>query len=217
MINLKTFCLSFLLAGLFINCSSAQNKPVTVPMTPIDQPSSATFNTKTQRFESTGGNFTLNIPQAPLQTRDLGTETANKKGIDVGKMFIWQFEKTTYTILYKKPLDSDGNPLTPDGEDPKTQNLRDLEALNIGMRRGIVLRRNEKLLSEKSISFNNYPGTEFRYISPDGVKFIGRVYSINSIGYQIVGGYVNEKDEKEVLEILDSFKLMTETNQIKGK
>ncbi len=120
-------------------------------------------------------------------------------------MFIWQFEKTTYTILYKKSLDSDGNPLAPDG-DPKSQSLRDLEAFNVGMRRGI-LRRNEKLISEKSISFNNYPGTEFRYISSDAVKFIGRVYSISSIGYQIVGGYVNENDEKEVLEVLDSFKI----------
>lgn len=210
MYNLKTFCLSILLAGLFINCSSAQNKPVTVPMTPIAQPSSAKFNTETQRFESIGGGFTIKISQAPLQTRDLGTETANKKGIDVGKMFIWQFEKTTYTILYKKSLDSDGNPLAPDGE-PKTQNLRDLEAINVGMRRGI-LRRSDKLLSEKSISYENYPGTEFRYLSADGVKFIGRVYSINSIGYQIVGGYVYEKDEEEVLEILDSFKLITENN-----
>lgn len=174
-------------------------------MTPVTLPSSATFNKETQRFESTGGNFTFNIPQSPLQTRDLGTETANKKGIDVGKMFIWQFEKTTYTILYKKSLDSDGNPLAPDG-DPKSQSLRDLEAFNVGMRRGI-LRRNEKLISEKSISFNNYPGTEFRYISSDAVKFIGRVYSISSIGYQIVGGYVNENDEKEVLEVLDSFKI----------
>lgn len=179
-------------------------------MTPIAQPSSAKFNTETQRFESIGGGFTIKISQAPLQTRDLGTETANKKGIDVGKMFIWQFEKTTYTILYKKSLDSDGNPLAPDGE-PKTQNLRDLEAINVGMRRGI-LRRSDKLLSEKSISYENYPGTEFRYLSADGVKFIGRVYSINSIGYQIVGGYVYEKDEEEVLEILDSFKLITENN-----
>ncbi len=79
MISLKTFCLLFLFAGLFINCSQAQNKTVAVPMTPIAQPSSATFNTETQRFESIGGGFTIKIPQAPAQTRDLGTETANKK------------------------------------------------------------------------------------------------------------------------------------------
>ena len=117
--------------------------------------------------------------------------------------------------MYKNAFDSDGNLLKPDG-DPKSQDLRDLESLNIGMRRGIA-NSNVKLISEKSISFNNYPGTEFRYISPDGVKFIGRVYAINSVGYQIVGGYKDDKAEKEVLEVIDSFKLLTETTSTKRK
>lgn len=207
MLNLKTFCLSFLLAGLFINCSSAQNKPVTVPFTPIDAPSSAKFNTETQRFESFGGGFSIKLLQEPLQTRDLGTETASKKGVDVGKMFIWQTEKTIYTIMYKKPFDKDGNLLALDDKNPKSQNLIDFETYNAAMRRGIN-NNNAKIISEKSISFENYPGTEFRYISTDGTKFIGRMYSINSIGYQLVGGYSDDKHEKQVLEALDSFKLL---------
>lgn len=214
MINLKILCLSFLLAGLFTNCSSAQYKTVPVPMTPVEAPQSSKFNEETQKFESVGGKFTINISQNPQQIRDLGTETANKKGIDVGKLFAWQFpEKAIYTVMYKNAFDSDGNPLEPDG-DLKSQNLRDVEGINVGMRRGIV-NSNAKLISEKPIFFNNYLGTEFRYITADGVKFIGRVYSINSVAYQIVGGYKDDKVEKEVLNVLDSFKLLTETNPIK--
>ena len=207
MLNLRrSFCLLFLLTGLLINCSSAQNRIVPTPMTPVESLPSAKVNTETKRFESTGGKFAIGITEAPLEVRDLGTETANKKGIDVGKMFIWKFEKTLYTILYKKPLSADGNSLQPDG-DPKSQNLRDFEAYNVGMRRGIA-QSNSKLISEKRISLNEYPGTEFRYVAPDGTKFIGRMYSVNSVGYQVVGGYADDKAENEVLEVLDSFRLL---------
>lgn len=208
MLNLRNFCLSLLLTGLFISCLSAQHKTVPVPMTPIDSLPSAKVNAETKRFESTGGKFAISISEAPLEIRDLGTETANKKGVDVGKMFIWRFEKTFYTVLYKNPLSSDGNTLEPDG-DPKSQNLRDFEAYKVGMHRGIAS-INAKLISEKAISFNQYPGAEFRYISAGGIKFIGRIYSIDSVGYQIVGGYGDDKDEKEVLKVLNSFKLLTD-------
>lgn len=208
MINLKTLCLSFFISVLFINCSLAQEKQL--------QPPPPAMNVKANKFESTGGNFSINISQAPSQTRDLGTETANKKGIDVGKIFIWQFpEKALYTVMYKNAFDSDGNPLKPDG-DSKSQNIRDFESFKIGSRRGIA-NGNGKLLFEKSISFNSYPGTEFRYVSSDEVKFIGRIYLINSVGYQITGGYKNDEGEKEVLGVLDSFKLLAETNSIKRK
>lgn len=216
MLNLKILCLSFLFAGLYVNCSLAQDKTSNLPITQVKPPSTTTFNTKTEKFESIEGKFIISIPQAPSQTRDLGTEAANKKGIDVGKIFIWQFpEKALYTVMYKNAFDSDGNPLKPGGN-PKTQDLRDFEAFNSGTRRGIV-GNNAKLLSEKPIPFKNYPGTEFRYMSSDGVKFIGRIYLINSIGYQITGGYKDDEVEKEVLKVLDSFKLLTETNSIKGK
>lgn len=147
MINLKTLSLSFFLSVLFINCSLAQEK--TLPPPP------PAMNVKANKFESIGGNFSINITQAPSQTRDLGTETANKKGVDVGKIFIWQFpEKALYTFMYKNAFDSDGNPLEQNG-DSKSQNLRDFESLKIGMRRGIA-NNNAKLLSEKSISFRSY-------------------------------------------------------------
>ncbi len=205
MTNLKNLCLLLIFSFIFTNCSSAQDKTITPPpMTQITQPSSTKYNEETKRFESTGGKFTISISQVPTETRDLGTETANKKGVDVGKMFIWQFpEKAIYTVMYKNAFDTDGNPLDFDG-DPKTQSLRDLETATTYSRRGIA-KSNAKIISEKSISFKDHPGTEFRYVSADGTKFIGRVFSINSIGYQIVGGYKNDVAEKEVLEVLDSF------------
>lgn len=201
----------FLLAACFLltTCSSAQYKSVPPPMTLIEPPSNAAFNVKTNKFESEGGNFSISILENPTQTRDLGTELANKKGKDVGKMFIWQFEKTVYTLMYKNALDKDGNPLEPDGGDPKTQSDRDLEYLKTGMRRGID-NSNAKFISEKSISFKKFSGSEYRYTTPDGGKFIGRVLLIDGTGYQIVGAYIDDKDEKTVLEILDSFGLLKE-------
>ena len=213
--NLKNLCYLLIFSFIFANCSAAQKIPSSESLTKTVETSDR-VNPVNKKFESNAGNFSINISQTPSQTRDLGTDTANKKGVDVGKIFIWQFpEKALYTVMYKNAFDSDGNPLEPDG-DSKSEDLRDLESLKLGMRRGIVNNK-AKLLSENSISFNNYPGTEFRYTTSDGVKFIGRIYSVNSIGYQIVGGYKDDEAEKEVLKVLDSFKLLTETNPIKGK
>ncbi|HEX8736117.1 MAG TPA: hypothetical protein VF721_12390 [Pyrinomonadaceae bacterium] len=196
MINLKTLCLLFSLSGFFINCSSI--KPP--PFTPIQSPAIK----EGERFDSVEGNFTINIFQAPSQTLDLGTETAHKKGIDAGKMFIWKIEgtsnseRTFYTVSYSNPFDSDGNAMPHNFDD-----------MNIGFRKGIA-RQGAKLISEREISYDKYPGREFRYVASNRVKFIGRSYLIKTMDYQIVGGYVDDKNEKEVLEVLDSFKLLTD-------
>lgn len=189
MINLKSLCLSFLLSGLFINCSSAQDKPLPTP--------SPTVNVEAKRFESIEGGFTINISEVPFQTRNFGTEIANKKGIDVGKMFVWKSGKILYTAMYSNPFDSDGNVIS-----------QSLEEMNSGSRKAVG-RKQGKIISEKSISLGQYRGTEFRYISVEGIKFVGRNYLVNSRGYQITAGY-NDEDEKEALEVLDSFKLLSD-------
>lgn len=191
MINLKTLCLLFSLSGLLINCSSVQP----TPFRPIQSP---TIMVEGKSFESKAGNFAINIFQAPLQTLDMGTETAEKKGVDTGKQFVWKFEKTLYTVMYASPFDADGNPMPQDFDD-----------MNIGVRKAIG-RQGAKLISEKEISYGKHPGREFRYMASNGVKFIGRNYLVETMAYQIVGGYADDKDEKEVLEVLDSFKLLTD-------
>lgn len=192
MINLKTLYLSFLLSGLFINCSSAQDKSLPT------QPSEITI--KANRFESTEGGFTIDIFQVPIYTQNLEAEIPNKKDKGVGKMFVWKSGKILYTVLYNDSLDFSGS--------ATSQNLEDF---NKGVRK-TVARNQGKIVSEKPISLDKYRGTEIRYIFPNGIKFICRNYLVDKRGYGVSAGYTNDMDEKEVLEVLDSFKLLINKN-----
>ncbi|MGI8670617.1 MAG: hypothetical protein ACR2J3_12360 [Aridibacter sp.] len=188
--NLKNLCFLFILSWTFIDCSSAQDKK------PIDL--SPKPNAEANKFESKEGNFSINISQSPFMTRNVGSELVDKKGINTGKQFGWKLEKISYTAMYS--LEDISN------EDSMAQLF---SAMNIGVRKGI-LNQGFKLISEKEISYGKHPGREFHSISSNGVNFITRNYLINDMGYQISGIYVDEKDEKEVLEVLDSFRLLND-------
>ena len=89
--------------------------------------------------------------------------------------------------------------------------LKAFDEMNSGVRKGIG-RQEGKLISEKKISFGKYQGSEFRSIAANGVTYIGRTYLVNDIGYLLTAGFVDEKSEKEALEVLNSFKLLNEKN-----
>lgn len=178
--NLKNLCFLFILSWTFINCSSAQDKK------PIDL--SPKPNAEANKFESKEGNFSINISQPLIMNRNVGS----------GKQFGWKLERISYTAMYSLEDGSDG--------DSKTQIFNEM---NSGVRKG-TLRQGNKVISEKEISYGKHPGKEFHSTSPNGVKFITRNYLINDMGYQIIGVYIDEKDEKEVLEVLDSFRLLND-------
>lgn len=193
-INFALFIL--LICGLFANCSLSQTnprKPVPLPVVTPVEPSGVTI--EGGRFISTPGGFTIDIPHLPFQTLDYGSEKARAKGIDAGKQYFWKFDKTVYIILYSPSIGPDGNPMPQPYEDMLS-----------GARKGI-LRQNGKMTSEKPFEFGKYTGSELRYVSALGVTFIARIFLVGDVGYQIQGGYVEEKDLKEVLDVLDSFKL----------
>jgi hypothetical protein len=144
-------------------------------------------------FRSTNGKFSIAIPELPKQTIDKATENAKSKGIDVGKQFVWLFEKTLYTIYYNPPVDPDGK--------ASPQVYADMEN---GTRKGII-NGNATLISEKPIKLGKNRGTEFRYVIANGVKYINRIYLVGDMGYQIVGGYLDAKDEPKILKVLNSF------------
>lgn len=185
--------LLLIISSLLINCAPAQEK-----LKQTSTPRDSKVNKQTNKFESKEGNFSINISQEPFQTLNMGSEIAEKKGVDVGKQFLWRFEKTVYTVMYMGPFDKDGNNMPQDWLD-----------IEDGSRKGI-LNAGGKIISERSADFGKYKGMEYRYVSKEGVKFIGRIYLVNTFGYQLNGGYVDEKEEKEVLETLDSFKLLIE-------
>jgi hypothetical protein len=145
-------------------------------------------------FRSKSGNFSIAIPDFPKQIIDKATEKAKAKGVDVGKQFVWVFDRTLYTIFYNPPVDNDG--------DPRPQVYADME---IGSRKGIH-NGGATLISEKPIALAKHRGTEFRYILPNGVRYIGRIYLVGEMGYQVAGGYADEQDEQTVLAVLDSFR-----------
>lgn len=136
------------------------------------------------------------IPEMPFETREYASEKAKAKGVDAGKLYLWKFGKTIYTAFYSPPFGKDGDPL------PES-----LASMESGSRRGISSAR-AKLISETRIKSGNYEGTEFRYVSAEGIRFISRLFLIGDVGYQIVGAYSDETGEKDVLKVLDSFKLL---------
>lgn len=182
MIKLKKLCL--LLIGLFIftNCSAAQEK--------VSPESSDKVNPETKKFESKAGNFSIDISQMPSQTRNLNPE----KGQEPGKQFFWQFERTTYSVMYSA-FNKDDLSIA-------------FDEMNTGTRKSI--QNGGKLISEQENSFGKYSGREFRFILPNGVKYIQRNYLVGNVGYLLSAGYVYDEDEKEALKVLDSFKLLTE-------
>ncbi len=192
MTNLKTLCFLLLFSFIFANCSVAQKPPSPESLTKTNE-SSDEVNPKTKRFESNAGKFSINISQSPFQTRNLEAG----EGLGPGKQFFWQFERTVYTVMYST---FDKNDLS-----------KTFDEINLGVRKGIG-RQEGKLISEKEISFGKYQGREFRSIAANGVTYIGRNYLVNDIGYLLTAGFVDEKSEKEALEVLDSFKLLNERN-----
>jgi hypothetical protein len=133
-----------------------------------------------------------------MRVVDHSTENAKARGIDTGRMFVWTFERTLYTLFYSPPFTYDG--------EPGPQTLSDLEN---GTRSGII-HSHATLVSEKPIKLASSSGTEFRYDSLEGMHFISRVFLVGQTGYQIVGAYRDDGGEKEVRKTLDSFTLTAE-------
>lgn len=187
---LKSFFILLLFSFIFTNCSMAQEKP-TVEITNKTNELSDKVNPETKRFESKAGNFSINISQEPLQTRNLEAE----KGQQPGKQFFWQFEKTVYTIMFSDFNESDLSTA--------------LDQMNSGTRMTIE-RTVGKSFSEKEISYGKYPGREFVYIASNGIKYVMRNFLVNKTGYLITTGYADEESEKEALKVLNSFELLSQ-------
>jgi hypothetical protein len=193
----KHLFVALLFSFLWAGCANSQSSPSKsiqwLPVSPAQEPGGSVEGSQ---FVSKAGGFVIDIPAIPDQTLDFGNETAKNKGIDVGKQLAWRFENTVYTVMYSPPLDPSGIYLA-----------QPLEEMVSGSRKGI-LRSGGKITSEKSIYLGKHSGIEFKYVSADGTKFIGRIYLVGETGYQVVGGYSSDDHLKEVLRVMDSFKLL---------
>ena len=176
---------------LFLASCSVSQTPKTWP-TPVEVKPQG-VSVVDGKFRSESGRFSISIPAMPMKTLDIGTEKARAKGVDAGKNFVWQFATSLYTIMYTPPVDSDGRP------DPN-----DFNDMVIGTRKG-VLNAKGKIISEKPFEFGEYSGTELRYTAAEKVNYIGRIFIFNGYGYAVTGAYL-DGNEKEVLDVLNSFK-----------
>lgn len=190
--HLRYSILALLLSSFLANCANSQSKPSNSEI--LQSIVSSGDRVEAGIFESIRGKFSIAIPELPKQTIDKATKKAKAMDVDVGKQFVWLFEKTLYTIYYNPPFDPDGN--------ASPQVYADMEN---GTRKGI-LNNNATLTSEKPIKLGENRGTEFRYSLANGVRYISRIYLVGEMGYQVVGGYADQKDEQEVIKILNSFK-----------
>lgn len=195
-----TLALSALILALV--CVSYSQKPVPTP-TPeavtVSNCEDVVTTVPSERLEngvfiSRNGKFSIAIPVMPTNIIDLATEKAKAKGIDAGKNFIWRYETSFVQVFYDPGVDPDGvaSPMV----------FKDFEE---GTRKGI-LNSNSTITSEKSISYGESKGIEFRGVYFNGFKYITRVYLIGDRGYQIIGAYTDTKDEPTILATLDSFK-----------
>jgi hypothetical protein len=192
----RNLIIACLLCNLFVGCSLSQSNPsksTAWPSVIPVEPSEASV--QGGRFQSPSGRFQIDIPEMPVQTLDMGSEKGRIKGVDAGKAYIWKFESTLYTVMYRPPVNPDGDPASPVFDD-----------MVIGSRKG-ALRQNAKIISEKPFKSGDFEGTELRYVSPDGANFINRLFIFDNIGYQVVGSY-RAGGEKEILSVLDSFKVL---------
>jgi hypothetical protein len=190
MFNLKTLCILLLLLSIFINPSAAQKKnPPKAKVETVESTDKVNF--KTLRFESSSGNFSIDIFLAPYQVRTIEPE----KDRAPGKQFFWQFQGNVYTVMYS-PFN-------------KNDLQKAFAEMNSGARKGIA-NAGGKLVSEKTIAFGKYPASEFRGEFANGFKYIGRNYLVDDVGYLLTAVYADEAGEKKASETLDSFKLLTE-------
>ena len=190
MANPKTLFLLLISFLIFTTGSPAQEKKPAVEPAVTVEPSDR-VNPQTKRFESKAGNFSIDISAAPFQTRILDPE----EGRAPGKHFFWQFEKIVYTVMY-----------SPFNKKDLAQAFTDMTS---GIRKSIS-RMEGQFVSEKEISFGEFPGKEFIYIPPNKTKYVVRTYLVGDTGYLLTALFVDEQSEKEALEVLASFQLLTE-------
>ena len=175
--------------GFCAGSAPAQKDPPKMKTETVESPDKVNF--KTLRFESRAGNFSIGIFLEPFRVRTLEPE----KGREPGKQFFWQFQGNAYTVMYS------------------AFNKNDLQKafaeMNSGSRIGIA-NAGGKLLSEKTIAFGKYPASEFRGLMANGYKYIGRNYLVGDVGYLLTAVYADAEGEKNAVETLDSFKLLTE-------
>ena len=183
MFYFRVLILSFLFCCIFVSDAIAQKKPSPTP--------SPTVAVTAKKFESKQGNFSIDISKDPSETRNLEAQ----KGVSPGQQFFWQFDKTVYTVMYSS---FDQSALS-----------KAFDQMNTGTR-GSIESLVGKSFTEKEIPFGKYPGKEFSFTAPNGVKYIMRNFLVGNTGYLVTAGYANEESGKEALRVLNSFKLITE-------
>jgi tetratricopeptide (TPR) repeat protein len=147
-----------------------------------------------QTFTSEEGRFKISLPGNPkgeFQTFEIGSQRMD------AYMFTWPTAFGQYQVKY--------------ADFPVAFNEPSLIKYTLdGVRKRLVSKGDVRLLSETDISLDGYTGREFKVATPNGL-FIGRALLVGKRLYQLIAFIQADKQSQEasVIEILDSFKLIT--------
>lgn len=150
-----------------------------------------------KQYTSTEGRFTVLMPGTPKterQTQNTQLGPINIQAFAVAR----QQESVAYIVAYS---DFPNNFV----QKANIQKLLD------GARDGALRAAQGKLLSQRNISLNGYPGREFEFVNPVGLITKNRMYLVNGRLYQVI--VVTKQDTQKYLSrsiagFLNSFKLL---------
>jgi len=183
--KLKILALS-LAAPLWLASPLRAENPVQLSL-PMLQKSVLVAQASWNEFSSTSGNFAVSLPGTPKED----TET-NQDG-STEHSFSLTVDNAAFLVHYSD---------IPDVEKLDQEQIKKLlDSAPSDFAQGA----NAKLLGEKSISINGYPGKEFEFEMGEKVNGKGRVYLVKQRLYIVVG---MTTEPENVQKFLDSFRLL---------
>lgn len=151
------------------------------------QPSVPVTQANWSEFSSRQGGFAVSMPGTPEEK----TETDSDGSVD--RSFTLTQGKTAYYVHYT------------DIPDVEKLNSDELKQLLDGMPAVFVQGAEGKLVTERNVVINNYPGKEFEFTLNDGTIGRARVYMVKQRLFVIVGTSTEPENAQKFIE---SFRLL---------
>lgn len=162
---------------------------------------------QTQEFFATGeGGFRINLPPEFSSSKEI---TLVEQGMELrGTEYLWEKENEFFYQIQHMEFWTDKKFLT------AAQKRAALDSFKKGL--AGAAQRTGAPLTDKSFSFNGHPGTELQINYPFS-KIIYRFFIVDKMFYMLGGIVFNLKNEAQIRQVLDSFRLLNKQELIAVK